>query len=154
MSGVDALKNEIEKKKAELVDLEDSAKEGLMAVYCEQYNIEKGPPQKKQIKNRRVLRGHFAKIYAMHWCKSEHSHLAKQLVSASQDGKLIVWNAMSTNKVHAIPLRSSWVMTCAFEQVNNQMVACGGLDNVCSVYKVNGGLTEPFLRATYAYRIA
>ena len=34
------------------------------------------------------------------------------LVSASQDGKLIVWNAATENKINAIPLRSSWVMTC------------------------------------------
>ena len=31
---------------------------------------------------------------------------SRELVSASQDGKLIVWNGMSTNKVQAIPLRS------------------------------------------------
>ncbi len=30
---------------------------------------------------------------------------SRNLVSASQDGKLIVWDSYSTNKVHAIPLR-------------------------------------------------
>ena len=40
-------------------------------------------------------------------------------------------------KIQAIPLRSSWVMTCAFEQTRNDMVACGGLDNLCSIYKLN-----------------
>jgi guanine nucleotide-binding protein G(I)/G(S)/G(T) subunit beta-1 len=40
-------------------------------------------------------------------------------------------------KIHAIPLRSSWVMTCAYEQMNDQFVACGGLDNLCSIYKLN-----------------
>lgn len=91
--------------------------------------------QKMAIKNRRVLKGHFAKIYAMHWCDHE-GEIGKQLVSASQDGKLIVWNAQSTNKVHAIPLRSSWVMTCAFSQTGGK-VACGGLDNICSIYNLN-----------------
>eukprot|EP00968_Pinguiococcus_pyrenoidosus_P007773 scaffold529_cov308-Pinguiococcus_pyrenoidosus.AAC.65 len=48
-------------------------------------------------------------------------------------------------KVQSIPLRSSWVMTCAFEPSSNELVACGGLDNLCSIYK----LTEsPVLRAT------
>ena len=28
-------------------------------------------------------------------------------------------------------------MTCAFEQTHNQMVACGGLDNLCSIYMLN-----------------
>ena len=49
---------------------------------------------------------------------------------------------MSTNKVNAIPLRSSWVMTCAFEQVHDNFVACGGLDNLCSIYKINLDASE------------
>jgi guanine nucleotide-binding protein G(I)/G(S)/G(T) subunit beta-1 len=81
-------------------------------------------------RQRRILKGHFGKIYAMHWAKDK-----RHLVSASQDGKLIIWNAFSTNKVHAIPLRSSWVMTCAYSS-KGEFVACGGLDNLCSVYKI------------------
>ncbi len=61
------------------------------------------------MKARRTLKGHLAKIYAMHWSGDK-----RHLVSASQDGKLLVWDGLSTNKVHAIPLRSSWVMTCAY----------------------------------------
>ena len=53
------------------------------------------------------------------------------------DGKLIIWNAFTTNKFQAIPLRSSWVMTCAYEPTKGMYVACGGLDNLCSVYKVD-----------------
>ncbi|KAG2159124.1 WD40-repeat-containing domain protein [Suillus bovinus] len=80
---------------------------------------------------RRSLKGHLAKIYAMHWAADR-----RHLVSASQDGKLIVWDAYTTNKVHAIPLRSSWVMTCAYSPSGNY-VACGGLDNICSIYNLN-----------------
>merc|ERR1712196_459211 len=82
----------------------------------------------------RHLRGHFGKVYAMHWA-GPSSH--RTLVSASQDGKLIIWNAYTTNKTMAIPLRSSWVMTCAFETQDNQLVACGGLDNLCSIYNLD-----------------
>ena len=60
------------------------------------------------MKARKLLKGHLAKIYAMHWSTDR-----RHLVSASQDGKLIIWDAYTTNKVHAIPLRSSWVMTWA-----------------------------------------
>ena len=81
-----------------------------------------------QMRTRRTLRGHLAKIYAMHWAGD-----SKHLVSASQDGKLIVWDSYSTNKVHAIPLRSSWVMTCAYAP-SGSFVASGGLDNICSIY--------------------
>ena len=72
----------------------------------------------------------------MHWVDGQGPG-CRNLVSASQDGKLIVWNAASTNKVHAIPLRSSWVMTCAFSPTA-QRVACGGLDNICSIYNLSG----------------
>lgn len=60
----------------------------------------------------------------------------KSFKSASQDGKLIIWDAYTTNKVHAIPLRSSWVMTCAYAPSGNY-VACGGLDNICSIYNLS-----------------
>ena len=83
------------------------------------------------MKTRKALKGHLAKIYAMHWSTDR-----RHLVSASQDGKLIIWDAYTTNKVHAIPLRSSWVMTCAYAPSGNY-VACGGLDNICSVYNLS-----------------
>jgi len=77
------------------------------------------------------LQGHFGKIYAMHWAP-DSIHLA----SASQDGKLMIWDGTTTHKRHMINLRSSWVMTCAYG-TNGEMVACGGLDNMCSIYKVD-----------------
>lgn len=82
------------------------------------------------LRTRKTLRGHLAKIYAMHWASD-----SRNLVSASQDGKLIVWDAYTTNKVHAIPLRSSWVMACAYAP-SSSFVACGGLDNVCTIYSL------------------
>lgn len=44
-------------------------------------------------------------------------------------------NGYTTYKVYAIPLRSHWVMTCAYSPSGN-LVACGGLDNICSVYNL------------------
>lgn len=87
-------------------------------------------PVDAQLKQCRMLKGHFGKIYSVHWASD-----SRHLVSASQDGKLLIWNAFTTNKIHAIPLRSSWVMTCAYAP-SGQYVACGGLDNLCSVYRV------------------
>jgi len=107
--------NRKNKKDAELKDLAASSASKV------------GDPQ---MKIRRTLKGHLAKIYAMHWAKDDNN-----LVSASQDGKLLVWDALTTNKLHAIPLRSSWVMTCAYSP-NGTYVACGGLDNICSVYNL------------------
>ena len=52
---------------------------------------------------RRVLRGHFGKIYSMHW-----SGDSQHLVSASQDGKLIVWDAYSSAKVRFFRIGFVW----------------------------------------------
>jgi len=90
------------------------------------------PLPRLTLKVRRTLKGHLAKIYSLHWATDK-----RHIVSASQDGKLIVWDAYTTNKVHAIPLRSSWVMTCAYAPSGN-LVACGGLDNICTIYSIRG----------------
>lgn len=132
------MSEQLDKCKRDIADLkaqiehargDPEAAEQPLAELAQQHNVQKLTIQLKQ---RRILKGHFGKIYALHWSADKAS---KNLVSASQDGKLIIWNAFTTNKVHAIPLRSSWVMTCAFSP-SGQMVACGGLDNLCSVYKL------------------
>lgn len=123
---IDQLTQEIQHIWDEHVDLQTPHLQNVYSNAADKPNL-----PKSQIKMRRILKGHFGKIYAMHWSSSNNHHL----VSASQDGKLIIWNAFSTNKVHAIPLRSSWVMTCAFSN-NGDKVACGGLDNLCSVWTI------------------
>uniref|UniRef100_A0A8C0JGH5 G protein subunit beta 2 n=1 Tax=Chelonoidis abingdonii TaxID=106734 RepID=A0A8C0JGH5_CHEAB len=79
------------------------------------------PVGRIQMRTRRTLRGHLAKIYAMHWGTD-----SRLLVSASQDGKLIIWDSYTTNKMGPLvpslrstpsPLRSSWVMTCAYAPI-------------------------------------
>jgi guanine nucleotide-binding protein G(I)/G(S)/G(T) subunit beta-1 len=75
-------------------------------------------------------------------CACAHSHmLALTPLPLSASPPYIptppTGNAMTTHKLQAIPLRSSWVMTCAFEPKVGAMVACGGLDNMCSIYRVN-----------------
>lgn len=129
------IKGQIESCKKEIAELKE-----VIAKYVgdpddiqplEQYAKDINAPKAfVSLKPRHILKGHFGKIYAMHWARD-----SRHLVSASQDGKLIIWNAFTTNKVHAIPLRSSWVMTCAYSP-SSEMVACGGLDNMCSIYKV------------------
>ena len=81
---------------------------------------------------RRKLEGHFGKIYALHWSYID----CIDIVSASQDGKLLIWNTETTNKKLAINLKSSWVMTCCYSY-NNKYIACGGLDSTCSIYDVS-----------------
>jgi guanine nucleotide-binding protein G(I)/G(S)/G(T) subunit beta-1 len=77
------------------------------------------PLPRLTLKVRRTLKGHLAKIYSLHWATDK-----RHIVSASQDGKLIVWDAYTT-------------MTCAYSPSGN-FVACGGLDNICSIYSIRG----------------
>lgn len=89
----------------------------------------RAPPATKM---RRCLKGHFGKITAMHWAGDSH-----HLVSAGQDGNLLIWNAVTSNKIQSIPLKSSYVMSVGYEQTKGEMVACGGLDNLCTVYRLS-----------------
>jgi len=130
---IDQCKKDIASLQEQLLKLRglDESERGLGPEPLREHENAPGPCEwAKNIKQRKHLKGHFGKIYALQWCSD-----SKHVVSASQDGKLIVWNGMSTNKIHSIPLRSSWVMTCAYSPSGN-LVACGGLDNLCSVYKL------------------
>jgi len=131
----DDLKNEISSLKGQIND--------KYPYYNEKGRKHEGCQKSRGLSDKlhRKLKGHFGKVYALHWAEcggADGMDGSSALVSASQDGKLIIWNAYSTNKTHAIPLRSSWVMTCAFEPTQGNLVACGGLDNLCSVYRVDG----------------
>ncbi|XP_047311943.1 guanine nucleotide-binding protein subunit beta-like [Impatiens glandulifera] len=79
----------------------------------------------------RILQGHTGKVYSLDWTPERN-----RIVSASQDGRLIVWNALTSQKTHSIKLPCAWVMTCAFSPTG-QTVACGGLDSVCSIFNLN-----------------
>ena len=123
---ITAAKRMAEKLKSQIQQVKNERNDGKMRDAKADFEGKQLAPVPKC---RRILKGHFGKVYAMHW-----SGDSTQLVSASQDGKLIIWNGFTTNKVQAIPLRSSWVMTCAFEPTVQRLVACGGLDNLCSIY--------------------
>ncbi|ODQ77638.1 hypothetical protein BABINDRAFT_172716 [Babjeviella inositovora NRRL Y-12698] len=77
------------------------------------------------------LRGHGNKISSVRW-----SNDSRQILSASQDGFMIIWDATTAMKVNAIPLSSPWVLACAYSP-NGRMVASGGLDNACTLYRIS-----------------
>ena len=97
------------------------------------------PLPRLTLRVRKTLKGHLAKVYALHWAQDQ-----AQLVTASQDGKLLVWLPYLAHKIVSIPLQSSWVMTCAHSPSSN-LIASGGLDNVCSIFnlKTRDGPTRP-----------
>jgi guanine nucleotide-binding protein G(I)/G(S)/G(T) subunit beta-1 len=97
----------------------------------ENYSAKIGTPESTHIfKNRKMLQGHWGKIYSMAWDPSSES----RLLSAAQDGSLIRWNACTNNKLDVINLQSSWVMSCAVGPDGNT-TASGGLDNLVTIYK-------------------
>jgi len=80
---------------------------------------------------RKSLKGHINKVTSCHY-----SGDSRHLVTGSLDGKLIVWDTWTGNKTQVIPLRSAWVMSSVFAPSGN-FVACGGMDNMCTVYDIN-----------------
>ncbi|XP_063713690.1 guanine nucleotide-binding protein subunit beta-like [Symsagittifera roscoffensis] len=80
-----------------------------------------------------VIKGsHLVKVLSCGWAKD-----SKHLVSAGRDGKLMVWDTYSDHRVHSIPLKSNWIMSCCFSQKSARFVASGGMDNVCTVYALH-----------------
>eukprot|EP01083_Nonionella_stella_P276999 941668_1 len=98
MKQIDDMKAQIENIRA------DDDENNYLRAMSNKQNV---PTPKLDLKEMRHLRGHFGKIYAMQWAGDSRS-----LVSASQDGKLIVWDGFTTNKTVIVPLRSIWVLTC------------------------------------------
>jgi len=91
----------------------------------------KAPDVGLELEKRRELKGHFGKVYDCHWAPD-----SGHILSTAEDGKLLIWNAHTTNKEEVFPLKSTWVMSCAYAP-SGDFVASGGLDNAVSVYKVN-----------------
>ncbi|KAI9013890.1 WD40-repeat-containing domain protein [Phycomyces nitens] len=131
-----AARQEAELLRDKIKNRKNSLCDTTLSTYAKQH-LERIP--RLSIKTGRTLKGHQAKIYAMQWGFNENS-----LVSASQDGKLLVWDSYSGNKTHIVPLKSSWVMTCAYGP-SGDLVASGGLDNICSIFniKTSGSTGRP-----------
>ncbi|XP_044736664.1 guanine nucleotide-binding protein subunit beta-5 isoform X2 [Chrysoperla carnea] len=83
------------------------------------------------IKPRKILKGHQAKVLCSDWSPDK-----RHIVSSSQDGKMIIWDAFTTNKEHAVTMPTTWVMACAYAP-SGTLVACGGLDNKVTVYPLS-----------------
>ncbi|KAM3163670.1 Guanine nucleotide-binding protein subunit beta [Lachancea thermotolerans] len=78
-----------------------------------------------------TLNGHNNKISDFAWSSDSQS-----ILSASQDGFMIIWDAALGFKKNAIPLDSQWVLTCAINASGN-LVASAGLTNNCTIYRIS-----------------
>ena len=118
--------NRCEELRHEINELRATTGTRLLTELAGNKNVQHYEPVK-----RKDCSGHFGKIYALHWGPD-----SRHIITASQDGKLIIWNSVSGNKQLAITLNSAWVMTCAFSP-SYDYVASGGLDNTVSIYKIS-----------------
>merc|ERR1712188_165561 len=126
-----AAKAEVEKLKEEIRRVRENLDDTNLRAFTKDLE----PAPRCAIKVRRTLKGHLAKIYALHWSEDKH-----RIVSASQDGKLLVWDGLTTNKLHAIPLRSSWVMTVAYAPSGNFVAS--GCDATARLWDMRTGKAQ------------
>jgi guanine nucleotide-binding protein G(I)/G(S)/G(T) subunit beta-1 len=82
------------------------------------------------LNNYKTLKGHFDKVSSCAWYPD-----SRHLVSSSQDGYLLVWDAIRGLKNNLVELDDPYIMGCDVSY-NGQLVATGGLDNTCIVYKL------------------
>ncbi len=80
----------------------------------------------------RSLRGHREKVYAIDWNPRKPTDLA----SIARDCKLIIWNAETTLKKHALDTNNEFIMTCQYSP-SSKFIACGGLDDLCTLWDVS-----------------
>jgi len=88
----------------------------------------------------KTLDGHSGKIYDADW--SSNSSL---LLSGSQDGFLTVWDRLKAQKkcTYQLPSAATWIQACSFSP-NTSYIACGGLDNTCSIYRYGDAMNDDF----------
>lgn len=64
---------------------------------------------KVKITTKKLMKGHLNKVNSVHY-----SGDSRHCVTGSLDGKLIIWDTYTGNKMQIIPLRSAWVMSVAY----------------------------------------
>jgi len=83
------------------------------------------------MKCRKILKGHRGRVLHFDW-SPDKSHV----LTAGQDGSAIVWDGFLAQKEAIIQASSSWMLACSYAP-STTLVACSGLDNQCSIYKVD-----------------
>eukprot|EP00058_Branchiostoma_floridae_P016036 XP_002601524.1 hypothetical protein BRAFLDRAFT_230572 [Branchiostoma floridae] len=130
---VDGLRREAETLRSRLE--EERRKSNDVQLRDVASKLEQVPPL--QMKVRRVLKGHQGKVLDMDWSIDK-----RRLVSSSQDGKVIVWDAFANKQERVLSMPTTWIMSCAFAP-SGDIIACGGLDNKCTVFPIDKDLENP-----------
>ncbi|XP_050309270.1 guanine nucleotide-binding protein subunit beta-2 [Anthonomus grandis grandis] len=122
-----ALRKELEELYKKLQEAQKQCADTTLESCCSA--VSNAPSVK--LSTKKLLKGHLNKVNSVHY-----SGDSRHCVTGSLDGKLIIWDTYTGNKIQIIPLRSAWVMSVTYAQSGN-FVACGGMDNMCTVYDLN-----------------
>ena len=148
--------NELEQLRQEADCLKNSIREGRKAA-CDtnlsQATVSMEAIGRIQMRTRRTLRGHLSKVKEKNWIKNKSSSIkpfsfqvyamhwgadSRNLVSASQDGKLIVWDSYSTNKVNYCRFFSVFLMIFFLGSCYPTPILLGYDMCICSLRKLCG----------------
>jgi len=141
------LKSKLDKIRDDISYLQNSIKHLIDQAGAESLKAEaekmKILPLQTNFKRRVLLRGHMGKVISMHWQPEPKDHNeAVKLISAGQDGKVIMWNGLTSTKYKLLTLENSWVMACAYAP-GGRFIASGGLDDRCTIYSTLGWDSTP-----------
>lgn len=85
-----------------------------------------GDISKPKITTKKLMKGHLNKVNSV-----AYSGDSRHCVTGSLDGKLIIWDTFTGNKVQIIPLRSAWVMSVAYAPSGNLVGKNGSRKKKC-----------------------
>lgn len=89
----------------------------------------------KQLRIKRKIHGREGgRVEQVKWGKD--NQLLTLTSGASSLTSLLVWDAPSGIRTHLVIPVYSWLLASAIEQEQGTHVACGGLENICSVYRL------------------
>ncbi|KAI3403623.2 tgb1 [Candida oxycetoniae] len=125
---IDQAKVKAKKLYEEIIAIKKKTQDASLQLVSQHVN--EIPRNSCKLKLYNTLRGHQNKVAKICW-NTESS----RLLSASQDGYMILWDAVTGFKKQAIQLDNPWVLTCSLSP-NEKMVASAGLDNHCTIYKI------------------
>lgn len=83
------------------------------------------------LQQRATLKGHFKKVVDLQWSAAD----PMTLLTAAQDGKLLLWNVQAALRINVVSLESAWVLACGLSR-SGRLAAAGGLDDTISVFKL------------------
>jgi len=92
-----------------------------------------------RLEERRVLAGHAGKVNCIHWA-GPFTDYSFQICSADDMGNIIIWDGLWGKQKKKISAAKTWLMCCTFETLENQFLACGGMEGKALIFKVNSKL--------------